>query len=208
MTKYVKLNKQRTKWNSALYQVKPANVRRHPDEILPQYNWFPVEEHKKQLPDQEIYYHAVDDWEVIDGVVHIYYNPTLISLDRRRQILSDRVTDIRNRRLASGLTFMGFPFDTKESTYKLVLGVTIKALSDPTYTTYWITEDNRRIKMNAEQIMAFGSAYERFQNEHFMKSRDLKDDISISYYPEQIDINNGWPSAEYYPDFQPLEVLE
>ena len=207
MTKYVKLNDARTEWASALFQVKPANVRRHPDSKLPEFNWFPVKEYTDTLPDEEIYYHAVDTWEVKDGVVHLDYKPTLIKLHRRREILSDRVTAIRDRRLQAGLSFMGFPFDTKESTYKLILGITMKAIVDPQYTTYWITEDNRRVKLGAKQIMAFGDAYEQFQNQHHMRARDLKDTIESSNQPHVIDLEEDWPDTDYYPNMKPLKVV-
>lgn len=207
MAKYLKLNDAQTEWASSIYKVKPTQVRRHSDTKLPEFNWFPVVEHTQQLPDGDIYYHAIESWEVLLGKVHIYYTPKLISLDRRAEVLSNRVTQIRDRKLVSGLKFMGFPFDTKESTYKLVLGVTIKAINDPDYTTYWITEDNQRVKMNADHIMAFGSAYERFQNEHFMKARDLKDQIKESNQPHNIDLEGNWPEADYNPDMTPLEVI-
>lgn len=200
MPKYVRLNKERTEWTTALFNVKPNPVRRHDDSILPTFDWFTVVEHKQPLPDKDLYTHQRTSWELIDDVVHITYTPTLINLEQRQRIVSERCTALRNEKLSNGLTFAGMPFDTREETYKRVLGTILKATIDPEHTTEWINQNNDRVFLSNQMIQAFGDAYARFENDLIMYCRDLKDVIEASDAPETIDITEGWPDTDYYPE--------
>lgn len=201
MTKYVKLSDDRTQWESALFNVKPIPLRRHDDSLLPSFNWFTVQEHKEPLPDRELYTQERTSWELIDDVVHVTYTPILVNVERRREVLSRRCTELRNRKLRGGLSFMGHRFDTEQETYTRILGASIKASRSPeAFSIDWITEDNTTVTMNAEQFMMFGDVFASFEEQHIMYARSLKDQIEASETPETIDYTQGWPSTEFHSD--------
>lgn len=196
-TKYVKLNKEQTEWESALFSIKPLPVQRHPDEKLPEYDWYPVVEHKTPLTDNALYEHQKDSWEVLDGKVHIHYKEALLPLERRRSVLVGHVNTIRDRKLNGGLVFDGDTFQTDDTSIKRVLGAAVKAYADNTHTEDWITEDNKIVQMNNQRLIDFGNAFMQHERSHVMHARILKDTISSSDTPEKIDIHDGWPSIEY-----------
>lgn len=198
MTKYVKLSKDQTAWKSALFSQKPNQVRRFEDADLYKYDWYPVVERKAPTADRDLYEQVIDYWEVVDNSVYIHYKNVLRDLDHRRQVIADRVNDYRNEMLGRGIVFKGHNIDTREETYKRVMGVVISSLMDSTYETDWITNDNYAIHLTGQDIADLGNAFERFEGTHVMEARLKKDTVLESLTPETFDYKSGWPSNEFF----------
>lgn len=195
--KYVRLSDDHTEIKSATFSVKPKQIRRLPDEVIPEHNWFTVVEHRAILPDRELYHHRRASWELIDDVVHMHYEPVLIGLDERREIIVARCQEFRDDRLGAGIVFNGKLIDTRLETKLRVSGLVIKAMQDSTFTSNFITEDNSIVTFNAQDIIAFGDAFAQFEAEQIFYGRQLKDQIMASDEPETIDYTAGWPSIEF-----------
>lgn len=202
MTKYVRLNEALTEWASAIHTNKPRNVARHSDEKLAEFGWYPVVEHHESLPDNELYSHVRDRWELLDGKVHVYFVPEMVSVEARQSIISRRCTEHRDTLLVGGLTFAGLSFDTRKETLLRVLGKWTNAQLDPSVTSYWIAEDNTTIFLNNENLRKFGMAFGMLEEQVMMYARQLKDTVEASESPELIDIYANWPSNEFYPDVE------
>lgn len=195
--KYVKLNTAHTEWDSAVYSMKPRQIRRLNDDQARKQHWFPVKELFEPAPDRDLYRNVVSSWEIVEGVVEIKYVPELVNLSHRKQILTDRVIRIRDEKLDGGLVFQGTELDTDAAAVQNVSGAVLSVLLDPSFTTRWVTADNSRITLGAEEIKALGKAFAKHREVNIMFARDLKDSIEASETPETFDVREGWPSNEY-----------
>jgi hypothetical protein len=193
--KYIRLNKERTELTGALMNVKPRNVKRHPDEELPLYDWFPVIEVKPALPDTELYRHERGSWKITDDglKVEITYTVVPIGVESGRAIVTQRYNEERNHRLANGLVFNGHLIHTRPDTYKRVMGLVMKAMQGE-FETDFITEDNQVIHLDRAAIFALGDAFVEFEGSHIFICRHMKDLAEANNKPEEIDITQGWPS--------------
>lgn len=195
MTKYVKLKEDLSALDSAIYSVRPRQLRSVNTSDYKTYNWYVVEEHYEYRTDKQLYRYVMQKWELqADGKVHVFYVPEMVNLEMRRSIMSNRVTETRDEKLSQGLMFRGKLFDTRPQTYMRVTGAALMAVRDPAFETHWITEDNSQVLLSAEDVLALGDAYAAFESRFIMFGRDLKDQIEVSNTPEQFDTNEGWPS--------------
>lgn len=195
--KYVKLNAEHTEWESALYSMKPRQIRRLKDEDLIKHHWFPVKEYFEPLPDRDLYRNVRQSWEIVDGYVEVQYAPEMIYLQGRREIMADRVHKIREDYLRGGIEYNGNRFDTKPETMQRITGAVLSVMLDETFTTDWITEDNQTVTLSAQDIVTLGKAFAEHESKMIMFARDLKDAILASDEPETFVINEGWPSTVY-----------
>ena len=195
--KYVKLNAAHTEWESALYSMKPRQIRRLTDEQAREHHWFPVKEYFEPLPDRDLYRNVRQSWTIVDGHVEVRYVPEMIYLEGRREVMAKRVHQIREDYLRGGIEFNGNRFDTKPETMQRVTGAVLSVLLDETFTTDWITEDNQTVTLTGQEIIALGKAFAEHEGKMIMFARELKDAIMISNEPETFVINEGWPSTVY-----------
>lgn len=197
--KYIKLNADKSDFASALFNVKPNPVKRHPDEKLPEYNWYPVIEVKPHLPDQELYRNERSSWRITeDGLkIEITYEPTLVPLEQRQRVISERITKHRNQLLSGGIVFQGKPIDTRPETKQRVTALYLKAMSDPGFTSPFITEENEQIQLDSAGLIALGEAFFQYEGELVFYARAIKDQVEVSETPETVDISAGWPSNEF-----------
>lgn len=193
-SKYVKLNADKTEFESAVYSSKPRQIRRLSDADAKKHNWYPVKESFQTSPDRELYRNVIDTWSIVDGYVEIKYKPEMIYLDGRRDIMKNRVHELRNEKLRGGLVFNGNNFDTETDTYQRVSGAVLSVMLDETFETDWITADNTTVRLTGPEIIELGKAYAKFEEQHIMFARDLKDSVLASDEPETFDIESGWPS--------------
>lgn len=201
MTKYVKLKADRSDFDSAIYATRPRQLRSLSVSDYRKHHWFMVEEHYQPRTDAQLYRYVRKSWELQeDGKVHIFYEPELVNLEMRRRIMSDRVTEVRNRQIATGVKIKGFLFDTRPETYVRVAGSVIKAMRDEEFGTPWITEDNQTVMLTNKDILDLGDAYADYEVKNIMFARSLKDQVEASDTPEEFDIHDGWPSNEYYAE--------
>lgn len=195
--KYVKLNAEHTEWDSALYSMKPRQIRRLTDEQATQHHWFPVKEYFEPLPDRELYRNVRESWSLVDGHVEVRYVPEMIYLEGRRDIMAKRVHALREEKLRGGIEFNGNRFDTKAETMQRITGAVLSVMLDETFTTDWITEDNQTVTLNGTDIVGLGKAFAEHESRMIMFARDLKDSILASNEPETFVIDEGWPSTVY-----------
>lgn len=195
--KYVKLNAEHTEWESALYSMKPRQIRRLTDAQARDQHWFPVKEFFEPLPDRQLYRSVRDTWAVVDGYVEVQYKSEMIYLQGRREIMASRIHELRNDKLRGGVTYNGDRFDTKPETMQRITGAVLSVMLDETFTTDWITEDNQSVTLNAQQIVELGKAFAAHESKMIMFARDLKDGVLSSDEPETFVINEGWPSTVY-----------
>lgn len=198
MAKYVKLKSDLSRFDSAIYSTRPRQLRSINESEYKAYGWYFVEEHYEYRTDKDLYRYVMQRWEIQeDGKVHVFYVPEMVSLEARRSIMSQRVTELRDRKLQSGLVFRGKEFDTQPQTYVRLTGAVLKAVRDPQFGTGWITSDNSQVLLTNEDVLSLGDAYADFESQFIMFARGLKDQIEESMTPEQFDITTGWPSNEY-----------
>lgn len=196
MTKYVKLNPEKTEWRSALFNVKPRPVRRHPDSKLPEFDWYTVIEHHQTLPDRELYRHERDRWELIDSVVHIYYTPALVNVERVREIMCQRVDQHRDRLLEKPLEFQGHEIDASEKTLRRILGVYAKAMSDPEFSIQWIAVDNTLLDLDADAIRQLGDSFAFRESKIVLMARQAKNFINEHPEPHSMSVAEIWDKIE------------
>ena len=198
MAKYVKLKSDLSRFDSAIYSTRPRQLRSINESEYKAYGWYFVEEHYEYRTDKDLYRYVQQSWEIQeDGKVHVFYIPEMVSLEARRSIMSQRVTELRDRKLQNGLIFRGKEFDTQPQTYVRLTGAVLKAVRDPQFGTGWITRDNSQVLLANEDVLSLGDAYADFESQFIMFARGLKDQIEESMTPEQFDITTGWPSNEY-----------
>lgn len=195
--KYVKLNSEHTEWESALYSMKPRQIRRLTTEQAREQHWFPVKEQFEPLPDRDLYRNVMQSWEVVEGFVEVHYVPEMIYLNGRRDVMVERVNQMRETMLRGGITFNGNRFDTKQDTMQRITGAVLSVMLDETFSTDWITEDNQTVNLSAAEIVGLGKAFAAHESAMIMFARDLKDSILASDEPETFDVNEGWPSTVY-----------
>lgn len=195
--KYVKLNTAHTEWESALYSMKPRQIRRLTDDQAREQHWFPVKEYFEPLPDRDLYRSVRQSWEIVDGYVEIRYEPEMIYIEGRRDVMAKRVHAIREEKLRGGIEFKGNHFDTKPETMQRITGAVLSVMLDDTFTTDWITEDNKTITLNSQDIVMLGKAFASHEGKMIMFARELKDAILLSDEPETFVIDEGWPSTVY-----------
>lgn len=198
MTKYVKLTKDQTEWDSALFSQKPLPIKRHPDDQIQQFNWYPVEEHKERLKDKQLYQHERASWELVDNIVHIHYDSVLKPVEQRREVIVSRIQRVRDTKMVGGLFFDDVAYQTDTSSYENVLAATTKAYMDKTHKEKWIATDNTEHLMDAKTLIQFGDAFMDFKRSHIFYARELKDQVNVSSDPENIDIHTGWPTNEFF----------
>lgn len=203
MTKYVRLNQDRSEMTSAIFSNKPKNVARHSDEVLRGFGWFPVVERNPGLPDSELYRLQTKTWYIEDNAVVIEYEPVMISdNDQIVQVISTRIDNLRDEALRGGLVFAGKRFDTNRTTLLRVVGKWTSVVLNPSETVQWITEDNETVEMTNEQARLFGKAFESFEESNVLYARQLKTRVENSDDPMSIDIREGWPSNEFHMDIK------
>lgn len=195
--KYVKLTSDHTEWDSALYSMKPRQIRRLTTEQARDQHWFPVKETFQPLPDRDLYRNVMQEWQIIDGFVEIQYVPEMIYLNGRKDVMVDRVNEMRESMLRGGITYNGNRFDTKQDTMQRITGAVLSVMLDETFSTDWITEDNQTVNLTATDIIGLGKAFAAHESAMIMFARDLKDSILASDAPETFDVNDGWPSTVY-----------
>lgn len=196
-TKYVKLTADHSDWESALYSMKPRQIRRLSDDEARAQHWFPVKESFQPSPDRDLYRNVVSSWEIVNGFVEVSYVPELIYLNGRRDVMATRVHELRERKLRGGIIVNGVEFDTQTETYQRVTGAVLSVMLDETFTTDWIAADNSTVTLDGPAIIELGKALASFEAANIMFARDLKDAILVSNEPETFQIDEGWPSNVY-----------
>lgn len=198
MSKYVKLTSDQTEWDSALFSQKPLPIKRHPDDQIQQFNWYPVKEHKERLKDRQMYQHERASWELVDSTVNIHYTSVLKPVEQRREAIKARIQSVRDAKTSGGLYFDGIEYQTDTSSYENVLGATTKAYMDSSHTEVWIAADNTEHFMDAKTLIQFGDVFMSFKRSHIFHARELKNQVNVSADPENIDIHTGWPTNEFF----------
>lgn len=195
--KYVQLDESHSKMITAIYSMKPRQIRRLDDSELVNHHWFTIHEHYSELPDQQLYRHVIGSWELVDGVVEVHLTPELIDLDLRRDIMNERVQSLREEKLNGGIVYNGVNYDSSSKTKQRITGAVLSVMLDSTFKTDWITADNTKVNLDGEEIVGLGKAFTEYETQIIMFARTLKDSIMASDEPESFDIHSGWPSNEF-----------
>lgn len=209
MSKYVKLKPDHSAFDSAIYATRPRQLRSISVSDYRKHHWFMVEEHYEYRSDPQLYRYVRTGWELKDdGKVHVYYKPELVNLETRRSIITSRIDEVRDRKIAGGVVIKGKTFDTRPQTYVRVAGAVIKAMRDENFSTFWITQDNETVMLSNQDILDMGDAYAEFESVNIMFARQLKDQVMESDSPEAFDINDGWPDNKFLTEEEPEETEE
>lgn len=195
--KYVQLNENHTEMVTAIYSMKPRQIRRLVDSELAKHHWFTVRESFQPLPDSQLYRNVIQSWELVDGVVEVQYAPEMIYLNGRREVMRNRVHAIREEKLNNGIIFNGVNYDSTSETKQRITGAVLSVVLDQTFQTDWITADNTTVTLNGEDIIRLGKAFAEHESQIIMFARGLKDSIMSSDEPETFDIYEGWPTNEF-----------
>lgn len=199
MSKYVKLKADHSEFDSAIYATRPRQLRSISVSDYRKHHWFMVEEHYEYRSDPQLYRYVRTGWELKDdGKVHVYYKPELVNVETRRSIVSNRVNEVRDRKIAGGIVVKGNTFDTRPQTYVRVAGAVIKAMRDENFSTPWVTQDNKTVMLSNQDILDLGDAFAEFEGQNIMFARHLKDQVEASDTPEAFDINEGWPDNKFF----------
>lgn len=117
---------------------------------------------------------------------------------------ADAINAERDRRTASGFMFKGLLFQSRIEDQKRINGAgTLAAIAvmngshagdfrwhNGTSDFVWISSDNRLIRMDAYDVIAFGQAAARWESEHVFAARALKDMVDP---PRDYDDDKYWP---------------
>jgi len=110
----------------------------------------------------------------------------------------------RDRRVASGFMFKGLLFQSRIEDQKRINGAgTLAAIAimngsqvgdyrwhNGASDFVWISDDNRLVRMDAFDIIAFGQAAARWESEHVFAARNLKDMVDS---PKDYADDKYWP---------------
>ena len=192
MPKYVKLNPEKTKWESALFNVKPNPLKRHPDSRLPEFDWYTAKEHREPLKDRDLYHHERSGWELIDSVVHVYYTSEPVGIEHARNIMCSRINQYRDNLISQPIDFNGHEIDGSDKTIRRIMGLYVKSLDNPDFTTEWIDGNNNIITLDSTLIRELGDAFAKRESGIVLHARSVKDWINEHAEPHTLTVEGAW----------------
>ena len=98
-----------------------------------------------------------------------------------------RIDEARDARLAGGFLFNGIRFDSDDKSVRRISGAVLLCLLDPEHSENWITQDNSRVVLNADEINGLGLAAANHERETLFKARALKDQIEAASSKSEVD---------------------
>ena len=126
-------------------------------------------------------------WKSIGNKPEKYPSPSTIEVDAER-----------DRRIDAGFYFGGVAYQSRSQDRENILGAAQLAFQSvimnlPWPEDYeWIAMDNRRIPMNAEKVVEFGSVAAQHKQFHIFAASDLK---KMDPIPEDFREDKYWPAV-------------
>lgn len=205
MSKFVRLNKERTETISPYMAIRPNPIKNIPDDKINQYGWFKIKEVRGECPDKELYHLVRDGWSFHEpageeAYVEVVYSYQIADIEQQRAVMVGRCHAYRDMLLSMGLTFRGKLIDTKPETKQRVLSHAVAAIQNPNLTVDWIVEDNTILTLDASGIQSLSDAFNEFESDIVSCGRSIKDQILTSDNPIDFDFTIGWPDTEYGED--------
>lgn len=202
MSKYVRLNKEKTETISPFMAVRPSPLKHIPDSKINDYGWYKVQEVRGDAADPELYSLTRTGWSLKeplgdDAYVEVTYTYQLVSIEQQRAVVAARCHKHRDGLLSQGLMFRGKMIDTQQETKHRILSQYMAATQNPTLSIDWITADNTILVLDAVGIQALATAFADFESVIVGHARSLKDQIYESITPTEFNYQDGWPIVEY-----------
>ena len=129
-------------------------------------------------------------YKVEDGVI-VEYNIAIseISLDDIKKAKKDEIANDRYIAEYSGVEFNGVKILTDLKSQVAISGAVLQATMDPSYTCRWKSE-NGFIELNANLILAIGTAVREYIQNCFNKEADLIELINAATTEEEVEAIN------------------
>ena len=136
--------------------------------------------------------HAVPP-ELTDGKWQEAYRVEERPIEEARASLLAELASVRYQRETGGITIKGMGFKTDRETQAILTGAFVMASANPAFSILWKSGPGVHVPIDAQTIMAAGSAATAHVQACFAHEAELAGDILAATDLDAIDINAGWP---------------